>query len=136
MKWLFVFLFLLGFAYMWFSQYQPKPSPTSMQGVVQEFQSAIEARDINRMRAMCTPVAAEGCQRILDDITETEELYRQRGLDVQLESVGSFGFGYTRGAREIDGFVSGTSSRGREMFSLQVRVSQQEGETWRISHIQ
>ena len=135
MKWLFIFLFLLGFAYMWFSQYQPKPSPTSMQGVVQEFQSAIEARDVNRMRAVCSQTAAEQCQRVLDDIAETEELYRQRGRDIRLTSVGSFGFGYTRGARQIDGFVSGTDDRGREMMSLQVRVSQ-EGEIWRISHIQ
>jgi hypothetical protein len=130
-KFLFILLFIIGFAYMWFSTYEPKPSSNSMQGTIQAFQEAIKAKDINGMRRLCSPAAAAQCEQLLDQIREGESRYQ-----TTLNSVGSFGFDYPRGRKEVDGMISGDSTDGDTLFSVNVRVSQNsEGDGWSITHI-
>lgn len=132
MRFLFILLILIAIAYGWFATYEPTPSADSMQGVVNNFQQAIFRRDLQGMRRWCTPQAADQCGRILEEITAAEQR-----LGTTLASVGSLGFDYPRGRREVDGIISGQGEDSETLFQVNARVSQQgEGAGWLISHIQ
>lgn len=128
MKFIIFIMFLIGVAYAWFSFYEPTPSGNSMQGVVQQFNSALHRGDIAGMRAVCGPDAVEDCQRLLDAIRDHQA---QTGRGV--ETVGSIGFDFPRGRSRVDGQISASDVRGYTIVSATVAVEQAaEGAPWRI----
>jgi hypothetical protein len=134
MRFLFVLIFLVGVAYAWFSWYQPSPSAgnSTMQAAINSFQRALEAKDVQAMRALCTDSVASRCSEIIERIERWEQRY-----SVTIASVGSFGFDFPRGRTVVDGFMRAVDSDGDEMWDAQIRVSQ-DSETgdWFISHLQ
>lgn len=131
MKWLLIFIFLLGVGYAWFTQYEPRPSSSSMQGVIANFQDAVLAKDVNGMRVLCTGRAMDACDGLVEEIRAYED---RRGR--QLSTIGSLGFDYTRGRSTVDGQISGYDTDGDMVFNRTVRVEQaSDGGSWSITNL-
>ncbi len=121
-------------AYGWFAYvYEPKPSSSSMQGVISGFQQAIMDRDLEGMRRACTGSATDACDRIHEYVVNYEQ---RHGISVG--EVSSIGFDYTRGRKTIDGMIFVQDTDGDEMMSFPiVRVEHNDSAGfWAITLIQ
>jgi hypothetical protein len=133
MKFLAIVLILIGFAYAWFSWYEPVPRGRTMQGTVQQFCEALHRRDRAGMRRVCSDAARGSIDSILEDIAEREE-----SLETTLTTVNpdAYEFSATRGATVIDGHVAAIDNRGATLWSGMIRVERmREGDEWHITLI-
>jgi hypothetical protein len=121
-------------AYGWFAYvYEPKPSSSSMQGVMNGFQQAIMDKDLEGMRRACTGSAVDSCDRIYEYVDRYENRY-----GISVGAVRSLNFNYTRGRKAIDGMIFVEDTDGDQMMHLPlIRIEHNESAGfWAITLIQ